>query len=87
MDEERIAYCGVDCSRCADHADGTCPGCRQTDWQAGEACLPVACCRERGIAFCGACPGFPCGEMKEFYRESESHERAYARMIAMREGS
>ena len=30
--------------------------------------------------------GFPCAEMRDFYRKSESHERAYALMRAVREG-
>ena len=84
MDMALIAYCGVDCSACTDYTEGRCPGCRQTDWQAGDICFPVECCRKREIPFCGKCPGFPCGDMKEFYRESASHEQAYERMLAMK---
>ena len=85
MDRERIAYCGVDCAVCPDCTGGKCPGCRQTDWPEGDACLPVACCRNRDIAFCGECPAFPCADMSAFYRESESHAQALARMLSLRE--
>ena len=44
LDIEYVAYCGVDCSACADLASGKCPGCRQTEWAAGDECAPVACC-------------------------------------------
>lgn len=80
MDNELIAYCGVDCSACPDYASNTCPGCRQTDWQSGDICMPVECCRGKGIWCCGECPTFPCADMKEFYKESPSHEDAYKRM-------
>ena len=83
MNSDPIAYCGVDCAACADYTGGECPGCRQTDWQAGDMCLPVECCRRRGIRFCGECPAFPCEDMKAFYAESDSHARAYARMASM----
>ena len=85
MDRHMTAYCGVDCAACPDYTGGKCPGCRDTDWQEGDICLPVACCREKGIDFCGECPDFPCAEMGDFYKESESHERAYARMLSLRE--
>ena len=75
-----IAYCGVDCSVCADFTGGKCPGCRQTEWKEGDECLPVACCGKKGLSFCGECSAFPCGEMSGFYRESESHAEAYERM-------
>ena len=81
MDENRIAYCGVDCAACPDLKDKKCPGCRRTAWPEGDACMPVECCRKRGIRFCGECPGFPCADMKEFYRESPGHEEAYRRML------
>ena len=84
MNRERIAFCGVDCAVCPDYTGGGCPGCRETEWPEGDACLPVACCREKGISFCGECAAFPCGEMKEFYIESESHEQAFARMASLR---
>ena len=83
MENDLIAYCGVDCAACGDHTGGKCPGCRQTEWKEGDICMPVECCRKKGISFCGECPGFPCADMKEFYGESESHERAYARMLAL----
>ena len=79
-----IAYCGVDCAACKDLADGRCPGCKQTEWAEDDACMPVACCKERGIAFCALCDTFPCEEMKGFYGESDGHREAYRRMCAMR---
>ena len=86
MDKNLIAYCGVDCAACSDYQSGKCPGCRQTVWPEGDACLPVACCRDKGISCCGECPSFPCADMKAFYAESESHEQAYRRMAALRTG-
>ena len=86
MTDERIAYCGVDCGVCPDYAERKCPGCRKTAWEPGDECLPVACCRKKGISSCGECETFPCADMSEFYRESESHERAYERMAALRGG-
>lgn len=77
---EMIAYCGVDCSVCPDLLGHICPGCRKTDWSGQEPCMPVACCRDRGIPFCGKCVDFPCREMEDFYQESESHRQAYHRM-------
>lgn len=84
MNSEMIAYCGVDCAACPDLAQNKCPGCRRTVWQDGDACLPVACCRDRGIGCCGECDAFPCDDMKGFYAESESHKRAYALMLVVR---
>ena len=86
MDEASIAYCGVDCAACGDYAGGKCPGCRQTEWKEGDICMPVECCRKKGISFCGECSAFPCADMKEFYGESESHKRAYGRMLRLHDG-
>ena len=83
MDNTLIAYCGVDCAACPDLSGGKCPGCRATQWAPGDECLPVACCREKGVDFCGECPGFPCPDMAAFYEESESHKAAYARMRSL----
>ena len=84
MEKDLIACCGVDCSACSDHADKKCPGCRKTDWQPENICLPVACCRKKRISFCGECSSFPCASMRDFYKESESHEKAYALMTSVR---
>ena len=75
-ESELTAYCGVDCSACPDYKENKCPGCRRTEWKEGDACLPVDCCGKKNIPCCGACPDLPCGDMKEFYKESESHEAA-----------
>ena len=80
---ELIAYCGVSCESCPDYMNGVCPSCRKTLWEEGDECMPIACCREKGISFCGECAVFPCPDMKEFYRESESHELAYERMTGL----
>lgn len=81
--DRMIAYCGVNCAPCPDDASGKCPGCRNSEW-GGDPCMPVACCREKGIDFCGQCDGFACANMAEFYTESEGHREAYQRMLAMR---
>ena len=83
---EMTAYCGVDCAVCPDHTGGKCPGCRHADWREGDICLPVECCRGKGISFCGECPSFPCADMTAFYEESESHTRAYDLMLTVHEG-
>ena len=85
MNEENIACCGVNCTACPDYRAETCPNCRRTVWPEDDPCPPVACCREKKIRFCGECRDFPCGMMKEFYAESESHERAYHRMCVLRQ--
>ena len=87
MPEDLIAYCGVDCSVCPDLTEGKCPGCRQSNWEEEGPCLPVECCRTKGISCCGECDTFPCGDMKAFYQESESHEAAYELMRSMRDPS
>ena len=88
MKIDQLGYCGVDCAACPDYTGGACPGCRQSVWPEGDAGPPVRCCTERGIRLCGECRDFPCGMMADFYRESESHERAYRLMAALdaREG-
>lgn len=83
-DELYTAYCGVDCSACGDLAAGKCPGCRMTEWPDGDECPPVACCRAKGVPFCGGCAEFPCGMMREFYDESESHRQAFRLMSRLR---
>ncbi|MBQ3848816.1 MAG: GNAT family N-acetyltransferase [Clostridia bacterium] len=80
MKNDLIAYCGVDCSSCPDLETNKCPGCRQTEWTESDTCMPVECCRKRNISCCGECDVFPCPDMREFYRESEGHKRAYMLM-------
>lgn len=87
MNMEMTAYCGVDCAACPDLIGRRCPGCRQTDWQEGDICLPAECCRGKKISFCGECPSFLCADMKAFYEESESHERAFALMLSLQKGT
>ena len=85
MSNKHIAYCGVDCSVCPDYLSGKCPDCRRTEWPQDDRCAPVACCKAKGIAFCGQCEDFPCYMMREFYEESESHERAFELMKCVKE--
>ena len=80
-----IAYCGVDCSACADYKNKKCPSCRLTEWKEGDECMPVRCCAGKGIGYCAFCDVFPCGDMADFYGESESHGEAFKRMTALRE--
>ena len=82
-----IAFCGVDCSVCPDYISKKCPSCRLTRWKDGDICMPVMCCREKGIDFCAFCGEFPCGDMADFYGESDSHKAAYRRMLAVRAGA
>ena len=77
---DMIAYCGVNCVVCPDYTAKKCPGCRQTQWEPGDECMPVACCRKQQISCCGECPTFPCADMAGFYKESESHAQAEERM-------
>ena len=81
---ELIGYCGVDCAACPDYGGGVCPGCRKSTWPDGDACPPIACCREKNIDLCGRCLRFPCAMMAEFYGESEGHRKAYERMSGLR---
>ncbi len=83
MELQHIGYCGVDCAACSDRLSGKCPDCRRSIWPEGDPCLPIACCRGKGIACCGQCAGFPCPDMAAFYAESESHRAAFARMRAV----
>lgn len=85
MIDPLIAYCGVNCAPCPDYTLGKCPGCRQTD-RDDDPCMPVRCCREKGIDVCGQCDAFPCEDMAAFYKESEGHKEAYRRMCSLRGG-
>ena len=79
-----IAYCGVDCSECADFIHQKCPSCRLTEWNDDDMCMPVRCCREKGIELCAFCSVFPCKNMAGFYEESESHREARSRMESLK---
>ena len=76
-----LGYCGVDCSACPDDTQGECPSCRDSRWADGDICLPVRCCREKGLDLCGQCGVFPCPMMAESYQESDSHRQAEERML------
>lgn len=79
-----LGYCGVDCSVCADYLRGRCPSCRGTHWTEDDICHPVKCCLERKLEVCGQCGEFPCGLMRDFYEESDSHREAGERMRRVR---
>ena len=79
--DEYIAFCGVNCKECRDYNISVCPGCRKSE----DGCMPVECCKSKGISVCGECSDFPCEDMKEFYRESQSHSEAYERMCAIKQ--
>ena len=83
MDLALIGYCGVDCAACDDLTSGKCPGCRKTEWPADDPCPPAGCCARRKIPFCGDCGEFPCGMMRDFYEESDSHRAARDRMARL----
>ena len=83
-DKNDIAYCGVDCSACADYLNGFCPSCRKSRWEGNDICMPVKCCLEKKIQFCAFCNQFPCDNMKQFYEETENHKKAYQRMLGMK---
>ena len=85
--ETTIAFCGVDCAACADYLNNTCPSCRLTRWKEDDICMPVRCCRKKGIDACAFCEGFPCESMAEFYEESDSHKAALRRMQTARAGN
>ena len=84
MDLTHVAYCGVDCTLCPDYLSGKCPDCRHSQWPERDHCMPIACCRSKGIDCCGRCDIFPCPDMTAFYAESEGHRAAYGRMTALR---
>ncbi|MBQ7161448.1 MAG: hypothetical protein IJR90_07050 [Clostridia bacterium] len=82
--DKNISFCGVDCSECSDFKSGVCPSCRLTEWKDGDICMPVKCCTEKWIGCCAFCEGFPCGDIADFYKESDGHRRAYEKMCEMR---
>ena len=84
-DLELIGFCGVDCSGCSDYLNKICPGCRASAGREEEDCPIAVCCMEKGILFCGQCGIFPCKDMQEFFKESESHKQAEIRMETLKE--
>ena len=79
----QIAYCGVNCFACSDYINKICPSCKHTQWTEEDICMPVKCCKEKGIDFCAVCNNLPCDDMADFYEESKSHKEAYHRMVSM----
>ena len=74
-----IAYCGIDCERCANYRKNeNCLGCI-IDQEMIEDCDIRQCCKEKRVAYCAECGGFPCEKMRNFY---DGHpEYAYAEEI------
>ena len=59
--------CGIKCSECGFHLDGTCAGCLHIEkpfW--GDACVVKNSCETKGHAHCGECQTFPCSQLKAF---------------------
>ena len=63
----QIAYCGVNCFACSDYINKICPSCKHTQWTEEDICMPVKCCKEKGIDFCAFCNNFPCDDMADFF--------------------
>lgn len=53
-----LAYCGLACCVCSGNAE--CAGCRNAGCTNKEWCKAFRCCREKGIAGCWECSGYPC---------------------------
>ncbi|MDO4565085.1 MAG: DUF3795 domain-containing protein [Clostridia bacterium] len=58
IDETLLGKCGFYCGSCPTYAGGNCSGC-VAEHQAGD-CYTLDCVQNRGLAFCGECPEFPC---------------------------
>lgn len=74
-DPALVAACGLYCGACKKHLAGKCPGCagnEKASW-----CKVRSCCRERGIANCGACAEFPDP------RACRTHHNVIARLIGL----
>ena len=56
-----IAYCGLACYLCNEHAD--CAGCKSGACVQAAACKNRRCCLEKGLEGCWECAQFPCQGM------------------------
>ncbi len=69
-DFSTLTACGEDCTGCAKRLAGDCPGCIEADgvvpeWAGSGRCRVHACAKSHGAQFCGVCPEFPCGGIRE----------------------
>ncbi len=53
-----MAYCGLACCVCSESEN--CAGCRNAGCSGKDWCKPFACCQQKHLAGCWACPDFPC---------------------------
>jgi len=71
-------YCGMPCALCSRYrteGKSRCPGCSCNGYYT-DACKVHHCCRNRGLAHCGACQDFPCkrlGKMGDFRDLNTGH--------------
>lgn len=64
-DFSKITACGGNCETCQFYQKGDCRGCIETGGERvfegrKSVCEICACCKEKKVSFCGACPEFPC---------------------------
>lgn len=72
MAEMIESRCGILCSGCEYREKMNCAGCigmTRPFW--GEECPVKSCCEGRGLAHCGLCRDFPCGQLEEFAYDKE----------------
>jgi len=78
MSDYAYGYCGMPCALCTRYrttGDSRCPGCSHDGYYT-EPCKVHHCCKEKGIAHCGMCGGFPCvrlGKMGDFSDLNTNH--------------
>jgi hypothetical protein len=95
LPERLIRFCGADCTNCdtyirflaGDDSGLVNPETRYrccwlpASYPRGEDCRIRVCCEEKGILFCGECPGFEeCGQMAQFYAQP-GYDRLRSRML------
>lgn len=63
--------CGLLCSQCSFRESADCPGCLHTQSLFWGECPIKNCCEGREHEYCGLCPDFCCGPLKEFSYDEE----------------
>lgn len=81
IDERLFAPCGMNCMACCRHcvSKSPCPGCFGGDGGKPEHCRKCGirdCARERGLAYCFACPDYPCKPVKNLDRSYRKRYQA-----------
>ena len=87
--EYPYGYCGMPCALCTRYrtqGKSRCPGC-SCDGYYTDPCKVRHCCRQKGLAHCGACGDFPCarlGKMGDFrdLNTNNVKQRSYAAVAA-----